>query len=293
MNIKDGLIAATVIGVWGITFLFTKIALTELQPMLAGTMRFVLLLFPAIFFIKKPDVSWKWLALYGLTISFAQFALMFSAMALGMPTGLVALVLQSQVFFTVLLAALLFGEKITPQRWLAMALAAAGLGLIGVGQAQGDVPLVALLLMIASAFSWASGNLVAKKIGRVNALGLVVWGNVWTVAAFVAVSLMMYGFDGVVQQLAGMTWHGWVGVSYLAYIGTFLGYTGWSWLLARHPAAKIMPLAFLIPVEALLVGFAILDETLNGWHWAGILAVAAGLLVHLFGGRWQIKSKAV
>ncbi|WP_206222785.1 EamA family transporter [Neisseria yangbaofengii] len=88
-----------------------------------------------------------------------------------------------------------------------------------------------------------------------------------------------------------MSWRGWSGVLYLAYVGSFLGYTGWSWLLARDPAAKIMPLAFLIPVEALLVGFIVLDETLNHWHWLGITAVAAGLIVHLFGSLWQARAK--
>ena len=67
--------------------------------MLLGCLRYLLVLLPALFIIRIPSVGWKWLLLYGFISNFSQFAFMFSAIATGMPTGLVALVVQSQAFY--------------------------------------------------------------------------------------------------------------------------------------------------------------------------------------------------
>ncbi|MCY0536320.1 O-acetylserine/cysteine exporter, partial [Klebsiella pneumoniae] len=86
-------------------FVVIKVGLDGLPPMLLGGLRFVLVLFPAIFFIKRPQLPWRWLLAYGTTISLGQFAFLFEAMGNGMPPGLASLVLQSQAFFTLFFAA--------------------------------------------------------------------------------------------------------------------------------------------------------------------------------------------
>ncbi|MDO4878319.1 MAG: EamA family transporter [Neisseria sp.] len=285
MDVKDGLVAALVIFLWGINFYFTKLALLEISPMMLGLLRFVFLLFPALFFIKRPDVKWYWLAAYGLTISFAQFGLLFSAIYVGMPTGLAALLHQAQAFFTVLIAALLWREPVKPNQFAAMLLAAAGLVLIGVGQYRGQLPAAGMVLSLAAALAWAFGNIIVKQIGRVNALSLVVWGNVFTLFLFAAASLVLYGADGMAAQFAALTWRGWAGVLFLAYAAGLVGYACWGRLLSRHPAGLITPLALFVPVLALVVAWAVLHEPLNGWHWGGAAVVMAALLVQVFGGR--------
>ncbi|KUS97446.1 hypothetical protein AWE81_19170 [Escherichia coli] len=77
--------------------------------MLAG-LRFMLVAFPAIFFVARPKVPLNLLLGYGLTISFAQFAFLFCAINFGMPAGLASLVLQAQAFFTIVLGAFTFGR---------------------------------------------------------------------------------------------------------------------------------------------------------------------------------------
>ena len=210
----------------------------------------------------------RWLAAYGLSISFGQFALMFMAIAQGMPTGLAALLHQAQVFFTVLMAAWWLGEPVRRHQALGMALAALGLGLIGAGQYRGALPMSALALVLASALSWAAGNLVVKRMARfgpVNALALVGWGNVPSLLAFAPSALALDGLPGVWQQVRG------------------LNAAGWSALLARHPAGRVTPLALLAPAIALLVAWAVLGEQLNAWQAGGIALVAAALLLHVFG----------
>ena len=40
----------------------------------------------------------------------------------------------------------------------------------------------------------------------------------------------------------------------------------------------------LVPVLALLVARVVLNEHMNGWHWAGVAVVMLALLVQVFGG---------
>lgn len=282
MTVKDSLIALSVVLVWGVNFFFIRLGLTEATPMVLGLLRFVAVLFPAVFLVKKPNVAWYWLAAYGLTISFGQFALMFTAIAVGMPTGLTALLLQAQVFFTILMAALIWREPIKGKHWLAMAVAVVGLTLIGIGQHNGAVPLLGLLLVLLAALSWAVGNIIVKRIGRVDPVALVVWGNVVCLLPFALCAVAQSGVDGVWQQISHMNWQGWLAVAFLAYMASLVGYVSWGSLLARYPASKITPLALLVPVVALLVAYVFLHEALNAWQWVGVGVVMAALCIQVF-----------
>lgn len=295
MTAKDALLAAAVIVIWGVNFFFMKLALNEISPMLLGVLRFICVALPAVFLVKKPPVKWRWLLAYGLTISFGQFSMMFTSLAIGMPTGLAALMVQTQVFFTVILASLLWQESVRPNQFVAMLVAVIGLVLIGVGQYQGQLPMLGLGLVILAAFSWACGNLVVKHIGKVNPISLVVWGNVLTIIPFAVVGLWLDGVGGMWQQLTNMSWKAWVGVAFLAYAASLIGYVCWGKLLADYPAAKVTPLALLVPVVSLIVAWLWLNESLNMWHWAGIMLMMLGLCIQVLGGKYfdQWLKKAV
>src|SRR5690606_34772594 len=112
MPLKDWLAALVVICAWGVNFVVIKVGLSEVPPLLLGALRFTFVAFPAILFVKRPQMPWRIIILYGLTISLGQFVFLFTAMYVGMPAGLASLVLQSQAFFTVLIAALLLGEGV-------------------------------------------------------------------------------------------------------------------------------------------------------------------------------------
>lgn len=285
MTPKHYLIILAVITIWGINFLFMRFALDDIPPMVLGMLRFVGVLLPAIFFVKRPDVAWRWLILYGLTISFGQFSLVFLALTFGFATGLSALVLQAQVFLTVLFARIFLKEPVRANHLMGMLLAGIGLFMIGVGQYQGNLSLWSGLPVLGASLSWAFGNIVVKKIGAVDALSLVVWGNVSTLLAFVLACVGLYGAVGTAEYVANLSTLGVVSVAFLAYVSSLVGYTGFGYLLARHSAGKVVPFILLVPVIALLSGMVVLGERLGAWHWAGTAVVMTGLLWHMFGDR--------
>lgn len=179
-------------------------------------------------------------------MSFGQFGFMFLALFMGVPTGLSALVHQSQVFFTVILTVMVFGERVKPNHLMGMLIAGVGLCLIGVGQYQGGMALAGLFVVMSGSLSWAVGNLVIKKISTngqvINPMSLVVWGNVSTWVAFGVLSFGLYGVGGVSAQVVNLQALGRVSVLYLAYVASLLGYVGWATCSLAILPAKLRPL---------------------------------------------------
>lgn len=286
MQFKDYLILSSVILIWGVNFLAMKWGLNEVPPLILGMLRFLFVLMPALLFLKRPNTKWRYLIGYGLTISFGQFSLMFLALSWNFPTGLSALILQAQVFLTVLFAFFILKEAVKTNHVIGMSIAGMGLGLIGVGQYQGGLSLIGILPVLGASISWAFGNIIVKKIGPVGALSLVVWGNISAFIAFSTSSFFYYGLNGIIMHLNNLTHVGILSAMFLAYFANFIGYTGWGYLLARHSASKVTPFIMLVPILALIIGAIVLKEHLGFWHYLGIGVVLFGLSVHLLGGHY-------
>ena len=131
MSRKDFVLALLVVTVWGSSFTVIRIGLNDVPPLLLAAMRFALAALPAVFFVRRPQIRLRFLLAYGATVGIGQFGCMFYAMHIGLPAGLASVVLQSQAFFTLLLAALLLNERIVPRQLAGLVMAALGLVLIG------------------------------------------------------------------------------------------------------------------------------------------------------------------
>ncbi len=117
MSRKDGALALLVVVAWGLNFVVIKVGLHHMPPLLLAGLRFLLVAFPAIFFVARPKVPLTLLLGYGLTISFGQFAFLFCAIKFGMPAGLASLVLQAQAFFTMALGHLFLASGYNVSSW--------------------------------------------------------------------------------------------------------------------------------------------------------------------------------
>lgn len=286
MPLADLLAALAVITIWGLNFVVIKLGLRDVPPLLLGALRFALVAFPALLIVPRPRISWRLLLAYALTISFGQFAFLFSAIYLGMPAGLASLVLQVQAFFTLTLAAVVFGDRLQRQNFAGLAIAFCGLLVLAFANGGGsDVPLIAFLLTIAAAASWATGNIVAKKIGATDLVGLVVWSALVPILPFLAASTLFEGPERIIATLTHPTWAAAGAIAYLAFAATLIGYSFWGRLLSRHPTWKIAPLTLLVPVLGLSSAWVLLGEALSTQQIVGALTILLGLLVNVFGQR--------
>ncbi|HBZ92164.1 MULTISPECIES: EamA family transporter [unclassified Pseudomonas] len=284
MTPKDLLLALLVIVVWGLNFVVIKVGLHGMPPMLMGALRFLLAAFPAILFVRRPQVPLRWMLAYGMTISLGQFAFLFYAMYVGMPAGLASLVLQSQAFFTLFFAALFLGERLRGSNLFGLLVAASGLVLIGLQGGQA-MTLAGFALTIAAASMWALGNVVTRKLGKVNLVGLVVWGSLVPPLPFLALSLWLEGSELISQSLLTLGLDSLLVLAYLAFGATILGYGLWSRLLSRYPASQVAPFSLLVPVVGISSSASLLGERLAGLQMVGAGLVMAGLLINVWGGR--------
>ncbi|MBK7617547.1 MAG: EamA family transporter [Burkholderiales bacterium] len=279
MPISHLLLALAVVAVWGSNFVVIKFGLAELPPFALATLRFALSALPWALFIRRPAVAWWRLAAFGVLLGCGQFGLLFQAMRSDISPGLASLVVQAQVFFTIALSLLFSGERVRLMQVLAALLALAGMGWIGWHGLQGsaEVHLLGLLLVLAAALCWAAANLVARSAGRVDALGFMVWSSLFAVPPLALISATLEGVAPVwlaVQHASGLAW---AAVIWQALGNTLFGYGSWNWLLARHPAATVTPMALLVPVFGFGSSALLLGEPLPGWKLAAAGLVMAGL----------------
>ena len=159
--------------------------------------------FPALLFLRPPKVPLRLYVAYGMTISVDQFAFLFTAIHVGMPSGLASLVMQSQSFFTLILTAVWLREKWHANQLAGMVLAAGGLILIGSAHGAA-VPLIGFLLTIAAAVMWACGNIVSRAVGRhgpINQLAFVVWASVAPPLPLFALSWLIEGSTAITAAM--------------------------------------------------------------------------------------------
>ena len=280
LPLRHFLLALAVVTVWGSNFVVIKVALGHLPPLLFACLRFALALVPAVFFLPRPSVSWGNLALYGILIGVGQFGLLYIAMNGHISPGIASLVIQIQVFFTIGLSMRLAGERVHAYQWFALLLATSGIAVI-VLHTDGSTTVLGLALVLLAALSWAGGNIAAKQGKPTNILSYVVWSSAFAIPPLLALSISVEGWDAVsagVRQADAATW---AAVAWQAWGNTLFGYAAWGWLLARHPAATITPMALLVPVFGMGASALWLAEPLPAWKLTAAALVMGGLAVNL------------
>ncbi len=291
LSLRHFLLALAIVGVWGSNFVVIKVGLQDMPPLLFATLRFALVALPWVFFIRRPAVGWGNLAAYGLFIGLGQFGVMFYAMDGHISPGLASLVIQTQVFFTIGLAMKLSGESIRAIEWLALALAASGLLVIGV-HTDGSTTVLGLVLTLLAALSWACGNLTSRRSGSINMLAYVVWSSLFAIPALFLLALLVEGWQPMRDALINATVSTWVVVGWQAWGNSLFGYAAWGWLLSRYNAAAVSPMALLVPVFGMAASHAHLGESMPTWKIGATALVMAGLTLHLLWPIWLRRASA-
>ena len=304
MSARQWLMALCIVTIWGLNFVVIKVGLSGgVPPFLLGCLRFVLVFFPAVLWVPRPRLDWRWLLAYGLTINLGQFALLFWAMSVGMPAGLASLVLQAQVLFTLGLSVVLWRERLHAVNMAGLLIAIGGLWMLGMqsltnAPASSQMTLAGLLLTLGAAFSWACGNVINKHMmsrrpadgrpasgGASDLLGVVVWSAAVPILPFALLSWWFEGPQRLAAVWVNLQWGTVLAVAYLAYAATILGYTLWGTLLTRLPTSTVAPLTLLVPVVGLSSAWLLLGEQLSALQMAGAATILTGLGVHVFGRR--------
>lgn len=280
LPLRHFLLALAVVAVWGTNFVVIKLALGHFPPLLFAALRFTLALFPALLFLPRPTVHWRNLALYGGLIGVGQFGLLYLAINGLIAPGIASLVVQTQVFFTIGLSMRMGGERVQAYQWLALLLASGGIATIGL-HTDGSTSLWGLALVLGAALCWAGGNMTAKLGRPDNMLAYVVWSSAYAAVPLFVLSYVFEGGALMVASLRQAGWDSWAAVAWQSWGNSLFGYAAWGWLLARHPAATITPMALLVPVFGMGASAWWLGESLPAWKVLAATLVLGGLAANL------------
>ncbi len=276
MTPRDMALAALTSVLWGLAFVATKLGLESFTAPQLTFLRFTLACLPVLF-LPRPRIPWPTLVLIGLTLFTGQFLLLFFAFEHGMPPGLASVTQQLHAFFTVILAAVFLADRPTPRQIAGMAVAFAGLALIGAG-VGGDLSALGLGLAVSAAVSWAIGNVLVKSVGRTAMPPLMAW------AALVPPlpSLLISALDGdpsLPAALEAASWRGLGGALYLGLVATVIAYSIWGRLLAKYPSASVVPFALLSPCVGIASSMLVFDETFTAFRAGGMALILAGIAI--------------
>ncbi len=286
MNFWHIVAAVCVAAAWGFNFVVIKIGLEEFPPLFLSALRFTAAALPAIFFTRFPTCGWKPILSIGIVLGTIKFSLLFWGIEAGASAGLASLILQAQVFFTIILAMFLYGERLTHLRIFGLFLGFCGLATVGI-QTGGGITTIGFILIIAAAIAWAIANIIMRTLGKINLLHFIVWMSLVPIVPLLCASAIIE-YDSIREMtntLAAATWRGILAILFAGVISTVLGFAIWGRLLTLYSAATVTPFAFLVPVAGIFSGWLFLDERISGGELGGAILIMLGLACNIFGAR--------
>lgn len=293
-------LAVLVTFIWGVNFTFIAWGLESFPPLMLTALRFFFTAVPLVFFLKPPKFN-RTLLIYAIGTFVMQYAFVFTAMHLGASAGLTALLLQIQIFITVLLAYFILGEAVSRMQIIGMLVGVLGLSVIALNLG-GDMPLAGFVCILIAAIGWSFGNIASKqastqatqqgsdgaiipsnternKASALSALALVVWGGL---IACVILTLSSLIFETEAWQLATFneaSLKSWLSLGFIVYVSTLIGFGLWAHLLSQNTASKVMPFALLVPVFGMTTSVLLTGEVVTWWKMLAMILILSGLVL--------------
>lgn len=274
---RDLVLVLLVCIAWALNFLVSANALREIPPFLFTAVRFAMLALPLVWLLRPPAPGqWPRLIAVCLCIGVLHFGLSFLALRLSSDLSSPAIVMQSYIPMTALLAWLVLGERFAWRTGLAIGVSFCGVLVLGFDPVVLANP-AALLTMLASAAMLAIGTVLMKPLRKVDVWNMQGWTAVISVLPLLAISLLFE--PGGLEQLGNAGWGGWGGAAYAAFVSSLLGHGLYYVLMQRYPVAMVTPWLLLVPVLAIGLGVAFWGDRPGPRLWIGGAMVLGGVLV--------------
>ena len=274
---RDLLLALLVCLVWAGNFLTSALALRDMPPLLFTGLRLALLGLLLAPFLRRPAAGqWPRLLLISLCVGVLHFGLSFWALKLAGNLSSPAIVMQSYVPMSVLLAWTLLGERFGWRTGAAVALSFGGVLVLGFDPLVLRSP-ASLVMMVVSAFFLALGTVLMRDLAGVSRYGMQAWTALIGVGPLLGLSLWLE--PGGFALLPTLGWVPWAGIAYAAIAASVVGHGIYYSLIQRHPVARVMPWLLLTPLLAMGLGIAFYGDKPGPKLWLGGAMVLGGILV--------------
>lgn len=278
MSTKHVVMAFSIVVLWGLNFVALKITVLSLPPIFLAGLRFFLISFPWIFFVKKPKVNNKQFFSLPITLGVLQYSLLYYGMSTGLSAGLSAVILQTQSFFTVIMSAFLIKEKFSLNEITGLIIGMLGV-IILLTYNDGDFKLEAIFIILAAAMSWGVANIQLKNLGNINMISFLIWISPLASILLFIISFILE-FDSLLKiDFPNIEIKVFLSIFYTAYISTVIGFTMWQYLLNKYKSIQITTYGLLVPVTGSIFGYIILNEVLEIYQIISGIIIIIGLMV--------------
>jgi drug/metabolite transporter (DMT)-like permease len=278
--------------VWGSTFLGVHFVLEVLPPMLTSALRFLIggtILFIFTLLRGQSIPKWpQWKA--AATVGFCLVGVGNSAVAYMlqyMPTGLVALLVAGLPAWTVLLDYWFF-SKSKPNTLTVIGML---LGLVGMfillnpfaATGVGEVSVFSVLLIFVGSICWAYGSLLSPYLplpSQVQSTAIqMLTGGVFS-------AIMSFLLEpNAIAKIPDMTTNSILAMAYLIFIGSFIGYSAYTWLVNNAPPSLVSTYAYVNPVVAIFLAWLLIDEKLSNRSFIASSVILGGVVLITLGRR--------
>ncbi|MGI4820543.1 MAG: EamA family transporter [Janthinobacterium lividum] len=281
---------AAVYIVWGSTYLAIKYAIATMPPLLMAGSRF-LLAGGILALVGRASADYEQPTLAQCKTSFVVGALLLVGGNGGVvlaeryiPSSLAALLVATEPFWIVVLGWLwLRGARPNWQVVLGLLLGFMGVYLLVgeqlfSGEGAGQTQLWGVGMVLAAAFSWAAGSIyglrspVPKSAVLASGLQMLAGG---------ALLVLLGSLTGEWRELrfGQITTASWLGFGYLVVFGSLVAFTAYSWLLKHAPPARVATYAYVNPVVAVLLGWALAGESLTKQMLVGAAVIVGSVVL--------------
>ncbi len=195
------------------------------------------------------------------------------------PTGYAALLVAVTPIWFLLLETFVFrGDRLSSRGVVGVALGIAGIAVLFWPKFEhragaGIMPLVGACTLLLSSFSWSVGSVLSRKWQmQVDPFSATAWEMTFAAAGNCVLALLTGEYHHIVVTRRGLS-----AVFYLVIFGSWVGYTAYIWLLKHVPTPKVATYAYINPLVAVFLGWALHDERLDGFILAGAAVIVAGV----------------
>ncbi len=257
--------------IWGSTYLGIRVAVETMPPFLMAGMRFAIAGIALFAYLRLRGAPWPSLAQWkdhaiaGILLLLGGNAIV-SWAELRTPSGLTSLLLGASPVIAVLLDWIRPGGRRPTMGIVAgMAVGIAGVALLlgpGAIPAGYRPPAVDVVALFFSSICWWSGSLYSKhsKSGAPLIMASAIQMLCGSASMLLAGCLLG---EGSQVHLASVSTHSWVAFAYLVIVGSIVAFPTYVWLLQHTAPAKLSTFAYVNPVVAMFLGWAILGEPMN------------------------------
>jgi O-acetylserine/cysteine efflux transporter len=260
MKRGDGWLGVALMALWGLNFSVIKLGVDQINPHVLTAARFTLAAIPAVFFVRRPAVAWRYLVSYGLVFGVGIWGAMTWAIELGVSAGMSGMLLQLSLVSSLVLGWYYFGEAFTTAKVLGAVLALLGL-LLALGLEDGSVSAWGLVLALVAACCWSLMGVIVKRSACRQVFAFGVWGMLFAPLPLLLMAVLTDGLSALdVGQVNRYTVFS---VLFQAWPTTLLGYWFWNRLNVTYGLSTVAPLTLLVPVFALLGSVVFYQEALG------------------------------